>query len=132
MGTVIDLDEGKGWKLPPRAVVNDRSPAPNLLPPALSPENRRDRAQLAHLQMLDRGTVLMSAIADLVHRGFVPIGFTAHLEDGLTVMVEVPADALVNRRQDLAITTVRGHNYVWFLHGGVRVAWQFTVPKDAA
>lgn len=127
MGTVIDLDDRAPWPLPP-----PKLPPQSLLPPALDSRAKRDRVQLAHLQMLDRATALMSAIDDLTRKGFVPLGFTAHIEDGMTVMVETPADGLVDRRKDLAVTAVRGTNYVWFLYGDVRVAWQFTVPEDAA
>lgn len=139
MGTVIDLDDSKPWdfsRLVPAAATGAAPAAPSphktLLPPPLDSANKRDRVQLAHLQMLDRATTLMQAIDALTRKGFVPLGFTAHLEDGMTVMVEAPDEALIARRRDLAVCAVRGTNYVFFVQDQVRVAWAYQLPKDAA
>ncbi|WP_290890612.1 hypothetical protein [Arenimonas sp.] len=122
MGTVIELDESKGWKLP--------TPQPAVA--SLAGAEKRDRVQIAHVLMLDHTTKVMACVDDITRKGFVPIGFTAHLEDGVTVMVEPPAEGLIDRRRDLTVCHVRGHNYLWFLHEGVRVAWQYTLPKEIA
>lgn len=134
MGTAIDLDDRAPWPMPapmPSPISRATEPA-SLLPPPLDSANKRDRVQLAHLQMLDRATTLMQAIDALTRKGFVPLGFTAHLEDGMTVMVEAPDEHLISRRRDLAVCTVRGTNYVFFVQDQVRVAWAYQLPKDAA
>lgn len=139
MGTVIDLDldDSKPWdftRVVPAALTAAApcalSPHKTLLPPALATAESRDRVQHAHFMVLTHASKVLEAIDQLCRQGFVPLGFTAHVAEPPTVLVEVPAPGLVDRRRDLCAGAVRGVNHVWFMQDGIRVAWHFQLPTD--